>query len=137
VTRLLLLVFLALALGSSTVRAQGPTETPVPPTATETPGVVATETPVPPTATPVPPTVTATATATSLAAATATGTPTLTPIPTVVLALANVISTTQQLMVEQGDAWYPASPTGPLFLGLGSLILVFGFLLWVRRGFPS
>lgn len=66
-------------------------------------------------------------------------TPTPTAIPAVAFALADVISTSQQLATVQVDAWRVDAPTGPLFISLsvlallgGMLALVKGIIVWGR-----
>lgn len=72
---------------------------------------------------------------------TATGTPpalptqTATAIPAVNLDASSVLTTSQQLVTSQLEAWTPPSPLAPLFLSLAGLLFVFGILLLIRRGF--
>lgn len=59
-----------------------------------------------------------------------------TPIPTVTLQLGTIITTTQQLALDQVDAWNIGSDSAPLLLGLAALVLGFG-LLKLFKGIAS
>lgn len=127
------------------------TDTPIPsdtPTATEVPSATPTNTATPtvtpvdtattvatdtPSATFTPlPTDTPTATPTATLTPVASATPTITAIPVVSLGLTGVLSVTGQLAIAQQAAWYPSADTGPLFLSLLTLVLVFWLILLAR-----
>jgi multidrug efflux pump subunit AcrA (membrane-fusion protein) len=63
--------------------------------------------------------------------------PPMTPIPTVVLQLTEIVSTTAQVAVAERDAWSLASPTSPVFLSLGGIVLLVGLILFVIEQFRA
>lgn len=96
------------------------------------PSVIEAQSTVGSTPTPEPPTATATVGPTIPTSVGETPTmPPMTPIPTVVLQLSDILSTTAQVAAQQRDAWALSSPTSPLFVGLGALVLVIGLLLFL------
>ena len=70
--------------------------------------------------------------------ATPTATPTTTPspIPTVQLALSTIISDTATIATQQVAAWSIGSATFPIFMGITSIIMVFGVLFILQRFIP-
>lgn len=93
-----------------------------------------TPTPPPPTSTPTStPTLAPTDTPTSTPAPTNTPTTSPTAIPTVALEMSQIITTSRQLALSQVEAWNLSSDTAPLFLGLATLVFVFGLPLFVKE----